>query len=391
LLVRRLWPARALILALAAVTAVGAYQRADRFDQVVHAADRRLQPDVRYYVAQAQRTANPFAAGWKSPLWPALNAPLVRVLNDPGLGIRLASWFFGVLMLPAVGWVMGRLFNAAAGVIVAGVLALDTWLIDLCCEGLREEIGVCLWMLVLGLLFVPRRASWTNAAAAGAAGGALLLLRNIEVAPLAAVTLLATFQRRLSPGGGAAALLMPLLIVSPFYVNQWRTTGDAFAMEKRDARYHANIEFGARGPAGLEMSSPAESAADLYAGRPLSPAAYLLGHRTPGEFLFYQWAGIRSVVMGDPFHFQASDWIQWACTAGLLASVVCRRQRFAMLFVLASLIGMRAHLQAVDQLDERLLLPVLVIWLSAGWWLITTLIHRGLERAQAVTPPPGSA
>ena len=95
-----------------------AYLRAYRLDEVIQ-AHRELQPDVEYYRQRALQTANPFAAGHKSPLWSALHAPILRVWPDQNVSMRLPSWWFGVAMIPLCGWVLGRLLHPVAGVIVA--------------------------------------------------------------------------------------------------------------------------------------------------------------------------------------------------------------------------------------------------------------------------------
>ncbi len=359
--------------------------RAYQFQQVIEADDRQLQPDVRYYQQQALRTANPFAAGWKSPLWSAMHAPIVRHASDPDLAMRVLSWSFGILMLPAVAVGMARLFEPIVGVVVAAFLAVEPWSIDLCTQGLREEFGVCLWMAVLVLLFDLRAVAsgpvtWRRVISAGFVGGVLLLLRNTAVVPLLVLMAWATVSQRWPVRRAAVALLLPIGMVLPFYVNQWRVFGDPAAMEKRDARFHANLEFAARPPPGLSMPAPQEFEHDPFAGEPLSPAAYLLKLHTPKQFVGYQSRGITRIVTGEPFESLCSHWLRLICAFGLIATAVLPRMRFAIVFVLASAIGIPAHLSAINQLELRLLLPVLIIWLAAGWWWIATIIRTGGRR-----------
>ncbi len=382
LILHQRWPRRALLLAVAVVTATGAYLRADRLSDVI-AAGEALQPDVRYYQQQALRTANPFASGYKSPLWPALHAPLVRHASDPNAAMRYLSCGFGVLLIPAATLAMAVLFTPVAGVLVGGMLAVDTWLIDLCCTGLREELGACLWMLILVLLFAGTHRDWRRIGAIGIAGGVLLLLRNLDIAPLLVMLGWAAVRNRWRATQVITAVVLPILIVSPFYVNQYRAFGDPFALEKRDARYHANMEFRGRPiPPGLSMPTESEFRSDLYAGEPLSPMAYLLRYHTPAQFIEMQWAGVSHIVMGLPFEGQTSLWLRLACIAGLIATAICPAQRFAILFVLASAAGMRAHLAALNQLEQRLLLALMIVWLASGWWLVTEMGKRGLRQVE---------
>lgn len=385
-LVRRAWRAGAFAIAIAVVTASGAYFRAYRLDEIAQSPDRRLQADVVYYQQQALHTANPFAAGEKSPLWPALHAPLVQTFADRDLAMRLPSWSFGILMLPAVAVGIGLLFGRVPGIIVAGTLAVDSWLIDLCTQGLREEMGVCLWMGLLVLLFAtgnePReqapRFTWRRTLLAGTTAGTLLLLRNTDLPVVLLLTGYALFRAPVEWPKRLAGLLLPVAVVTPFYVNQWRTYGDAFHLEKRDARYHANMEFrGRTPPPGLSMPSPEEHDRDFYAGEPLSPAAYLFRFHPLREVAANQWNGLRHVVSGEPFSATASYWLRMACAAGLIATLLRRRERFAALFVAGSVLGMRAHLISVGPFEARLLLPVMVVWLASGWWLIAAAARAG--------------
>lgn len=380
-LIRRAWPAGSFVVAIAVVTAVGIYGRSHRLAEIAETADRPLQPDVVYYQQQALATANPFAAGYKSPLWPALHSPLVRLMVDRDLAMRLLSWAFGILMLPAVAVGMGRLFEPLVGVIVAGLLAADTFLIDLCTQGLREELGICLWMAVLVLLFEQRQFTWKRTLAAGMTAGILLLLRNTDLPVLMVLLGYALIRARTPLPRILAGLALPLAIVAPFYVNQYRAYGDPFYLEKRDARYHANLEFRSRGaPPGLTMPTEAEYARDLYAGEPLSPAAYLFAYHDAREIVANQWNGLRRVLLGDPFAADFSLWLRLACAAGVVATLLRPGQRFAGLFVAGSVLGIRAHLMAIGHFEQRLLLPVMVIWLAAGWWLITAGVRAGLGR-----------
>lgn len=320
------WPSTWFCIALAIVTGTGAYLRAYRLDEVMLSA-RSLQPDVVYYHEHALQTANPFAAGNKSPLWSALHSPLLRVIPDSNVSMRLISWISGIAMLALTGWGLGQLLHPLVGVLTAGMLAVEPWLIDLCCEGLREEAGICLWMVVLVLLLRPdaraRTPCW-----AGLAGGVLLLLRNISVIPLLSVTAWAVWHQRWRGWRAAAALLGPLLIVSPFYINQYRAYGDAFAMEKRDARYHANGEFGAAPPPSLPMPTTQESGQNPFAGPPLSPLAYLVRYHTLRDFVSHQTIGVSRTIMGEPFTILFGVWWRLACAGGVIASLAVPRARF---------------------------------------------------------------
>lgn len=384
LLVARAWPAGAFAVAVAVVTATGIYLRADRLAEVATAPDKALQPDVAYYRRQALQTVNPFAAGLKSPLWPALHAPLVRTMADRDLAMRLLSWTFGILMLPAVAMGIGRLFSPPAGVIVAGMLAVNSFLIDLSTQGLREELGLCLWMGMLVLLFDARRFTWKRTVAAGGLAGVLLLLRNTDAPVLILLLGYALIRTRPPLPRTLAGLALPLVFVAPFYVNQFLAYGDAFYLEKRDARYHANLEFHGRpAPPGLSMPTEEQYSKDLYAGEPLSPAAYLFKHHSLPEIVANQWTGLKRTVMGEPFAADASLWLRLACAAGVIATLLRPGQRFAALFIAGSVLGIRAHLMAIGPFEQRLLLPVMVIWLAAGWWLIEAGARAGLAKAQA--------
>ena len=380
IILARHWPVHALAVALTIITAVGAYLRADRLREVID-AHRPLQTDVVYYHEQALHTANPFAAGHKSPLWPALHAPVLQICPDANISMRVLSWICGIAMLPLVGWSLGRLLHPIAGVLTAGFLATEPWLIDLCCEGLREEAGVCVWMVVLFLLFRPNPSSQSPYWAA-LAGGVLLLLRNISIVPLLVLSVWAIWHQRWRRMQALTILLGPLLIVSPFYIDQYRVYGDAFAMEKRDARYHANGEFGLSPPASLPMPSTQESARDPFAGPPLSPLAYLLRYHTFREFASNQIIGVAKVVIGAPFTFLFDTWWRLLCAAGVIASLAVPRARFIGLFVIFGVLGISAHLLVLGRLELRLLLPVIVIWTAAGYWLLVFLAQLAVERTR---------
>lgn len=378
LALRREWPAGAMVLALAVVTAAGTFWRQDRLEL---ARAEPLHPDVRHFQQQARQTFNPYAAGLKSPLWSAMHAPVIRLADEPDHAMRFWSWVFGIAMLPIAGLVIGRLFDPVVGVVVAGWLAADSYLVSLCCDGLREEMGLCLWMAVLYLLFNRPGASWKRAILAGIAGGVLIWLRNVEVVPLMALLVWAIVSQRWLWRQAVVGLVVPLLVVLPFYINQYRAFGDPFAMEKREARSQVNLEFMGRPvPGGVSMPTAQDLAQDPFAGEPISPAKYLLGMHSVSDLARRQWQGMYEVLSGRLFEYAFSRWTALACAAGLVATALSRRHRFAIVLVLFSLLGMRAHMISLGHLDLRLLLPVMVMWLTAGVWLVALLVRIGGRR-----------
>ncbi|MGQ9649440.1 MAG: glycosyltransferase family 39 protein [Phycisphaerae bacterium] len=378
LTIRREWPQGMVVLALASVTAGGTFWRQDVMEQ---AWAKPLQPDVRHFQQQAQRTFNPYAAGLKSPLWSAMHAPLLRLAANPDHAMRFWSWIFGVAMLPIVGLVIGRLFDPVVGVVVAGSLAADPYLASLCCEGLREEMGLCLWMAVLFLLFDGSGRSWKRVILAGATGGVLIWLRNVEVVPLTALLAWVAISRRWTLLQAAAGLFLSLLVVLPFYVNQYRTFGNALAMEQRETRGLVNLEFlGQSVPADVPMPTAEQVAKDPFAGEPVPPAKYLLGMRTPSDLVSRQLRGLYHVLAGRSFEYGYSRWTALACAAGLVATVLSGRHRFVIVLVLFSLLGIRAHMVSLGHVDLRLLLPVMVMWLTAGTWFVALLVRLGGQR-----------
>lgn len=389
LVVRREWPKGAMVLALAVVTAGGTFWRQDVMET---ALTTPLQPDVRHFKQQAQQTFNPYASGLKSPLWSAMHAPLVRLAANPDHAMRFWSWIFGVAMLPIVGLVVARLFDPVVGVVVAGVLAADSYLVSLCCEGLREEMGLCLWMAVLFLLFGGAGCSWRRVLLAGVTGGVLIWLRNVEAVPLIALLGWAMISRRWTWRQAAAGVTLPLIIVLPFYVNQYRVFGNAFMMEERDARGLVNLEFlGRPVPTDVPMPTADEVAQDPFAGEPVSPSKYLLGMRTPSDLVSRQLRGVYHVLAGRSFEYGYSRWAALACGAGLVATVLSGRHRFVIVLVLFSLLGIRAHMVSLGHLDLRLLLPVMVMWLTAGTWFVALLVRLGGRRWLATSPAAESA
>jgi hypothetical protein len=378
LVVRREWPKGAMVLALAAVTTGGTFWRQDVMEQ---ALANPLQPDVRHFQQQAQQTFNPYAAGLKSPLWSAMHAPILRLASNPDHAMRFWSWIFGVAMLPAVGLVVARLFDPVVGVVAAGLLAADSYLVSLCCEGLREEMGLCLWMAVLLLLFDGAGCSWKRVILAGVAGGVLIWLRNVEVVPLMALLVWAAISRKWTWRQATVGLMLPLIIVLPFYVNQYRTFGNALAMEQRDARGLVNLEFlGRPVPADVPMPTAEQVAQDPFAGEPVSPSKYLLGMRTPSDLVSRQLRGVYHVLAGRSFEYGYSRWTALACAAGLVATILSGRHRFVIVLVLFSLLGIRVHMVSLGHLDLRLLLPVMVMWLTAGTWFVALLVRLGGRR-----------
>jgi hypothetical protein len=376
--VRRTWPVRAMGVALCVLTSAGAFTRAVRFEQV---RDEPLFPDVAYYRQQASRTWNPVAAGDKTPLWSALQAPLVRLYPDEPAVMRVLSCCAGIAVVPLTAVVIGRFLGNAVGVIVAGLCALDTWMIDLCCQGLREETNLILWLLLFATAFRrdgPSRRGWLGA---GLLGGLLLLLRNTNLPALIVVLFYAVLMRRWRPWQGAVAVVLPILIVLPFYVNQWRQYGDAFHLEHRDARYYVNGEFGGgRSTPARPVSMPdaVERSRDPYAGDPVSPFAYLFRLRPLRTALHEQVTGVISAMLGFPYGYGPPvEWFGLLCAAGTIGLLVLP-VRWMTLFVVASILGMQAHLIAIRMLEQRMILQAYLFWMAGGIYLLCAVVARGV-------------
>ncbi len=382
---RRTWPPRAVGVALCVLTAAAAFPRAIRFEQVREDA---LFPDVVYYRQQAQRTWSPFAAGNKAPLWSALHAPIVRWFPDDPGAMRIPSCLAGIAAVPLTGAVLGRFLGAPVGIVVAGLCAFDTWMIDLSCQGLREDANLILWLLFFRAAFpAPKRASppprgrdrgWL---AAGVTGGLLLLLRNTNLPALTAMLLCMIALRRWRPTERALAVALPLAIVSPFYLNQWRHCGDPFHLERRDARYYCNGEFGAyptRPLLPVAFPAPEVMDRDPFAGEPVSPLDYLFRMRPPGEALRNQASGVGRAMIGLAFGWQPVGWFGVLCAAGL-AGMLVRPTWWMPLFFLSSVAGMPAHLIAIGRLEQRMLLQAYPFWLAGGVMLLWIILRRGVE------------
>lgn len=381
LVARRIWPAHAMGVALCVLTATGAFTRAIRFDQLRNEA---LQPDVVYYRQQAARTWNPFAAGNKTPLWSAMHAPLVRLYPDDPHVMRVLSCCAGIAVVPLLAAVLGRFLGGLVGVLVAGLCAVDTWMIDLCCQGLREETNLILWLLFAAVAFRrdgPSPRGWFGA---GVIGGLLLLLRNTNIPALFVLLGYAALTRRWRVWQGAAAIALPLAIVAPFYVNQWRQYGDALHLEHRDARYYVNGEFSGHEKPSRPVSMPsvAELSRDPYAGEPVSPFDYLFRLRPLKAAIQGQIYGISRAMLGYPYGWGPPiGWFGLVCAAGTIGLLVLPT-RWMTLFVLASLLGMQAHLIAIGMIEQRMVLQGYPFWLAGGINLLCAVLGRGLAAWQ---------
>ena len=388
LAVQRRWPAYGMRVALCAVTVAGAVPRTIRFEMV---ADEALLPDADYYRRQALATANPVAAGTKSPLWPAMNAPIVRLRPDDPAAMRVLSWAAGIGMLPMLAFALGRLLDPVVGVCVAGLCTFDSWLVHLCCEGLRDEFNLILWLAFAVSVFRtdgPRAWGWLWG---GLIGGTLLLLRNTNLAALLALWACVAAARRWRWWQTALVGVMPLIIASPFYVNQWRRYGDPFALERRDARFYVNAEFGAgrRTPVRpVPMPTESQRLADPFAGPPVSPFDYLVRVRPWREALGNQFRGLCRILLGLEFGWRPPGWFGVLCAAGL-AGLLVLPARWAPLFVLGSGLGMQAHLAAIGLLEERHILQAYPFWLAGGVSLLVFAARAGLQRAARTTRSEG--
>jgi 4-amino-4-deoxy-L-arabinose transferase-like glycosyltransferase len=220
--------------------------------------------DVRYY------PIDPFGFGYPPdqhpPLWPLLAAPLVPLVGDGYLALKLLSLLVGVALVPLACVACRPLVGPGPALLTAGLAAGSYPLVDFSGNG-------SLWILLaaLYLLFVWRVGAWglddrRNAVLVGLLMGLAYLVNYPALVLPASLVLLHLLRwgraslRREALAGPAVSLAVMLAVIAPWLVHNAVLFGNPFwsqPLERTLAGGSRQVEYLIAGDEVLKRNLPA--------------------------------------------------------------------------------------------------------------------------------------
>lgn len=202
-----------------------------------------LFPDAQTYQTQAaQEGLGTFWNGtnW-TPFWVYLVRLWGRIFGPSAFAQRTLSLVLSLAVITATYWLGKRVHSTAGGLIAAALVSLSPFLAFSAVQGLREETGILL-VLILLILLVDRKPSLWIAASAGIVLGLIGLTRS-EYVPAVLLVALAVWVWRKKWLWIAAALTIAGLLLVPQAMLIKAYFGDTAYFAKLFTRGWVNIEY----------------------------------------------------------------------------------------------------------------------------------------------------
>ncbi len=204
---------------VAATTLIGGLLR---LDQLYHDASRRLLLDGFSIFLQAMSFdyLDPFALGFKEPLFPALAQPFIALYGGGELGLRVFTLALSVAAIPLAYKCMRLYLGDVPAAFSSFAVAFHPYLIFMSAQGHRLEMFMVLAMAFA--YFMGQAAEGRTKAALVCGSMVLFRLESIIFMPLAILAL----GWGMRPKRELAAMaLIPLLISLPILFSSWAETG----------------------------------------------------------------------------------------------------------------------------------------------------------------------
>ena len=299
-----------------------------------------------------------YAPRWREPMHPLMGKLFSAVCQRSDFHHRLMTVCAGMCAIALAWWVGRHALHPACGLVAAGLMAGDNYLIFRSMYGYRLEVRTCLLLVFVYLLVVCRagRLVWRSALAGLA--GALLALTELSTLPLVIFFIgwhLVTHRDQWRPA--AAAAIVALLVLLPFFGRQIAEHGDPLYPLSKHAKWYRNVE--AQRNVGEPGYPSADEIADYsgYEGPPVSLMGYLFGSHTFGELAAGTARGYVRYLSGEPFF---REWIlRLLFVAGLLILLIQPGRRVLGLVLLLTNMPPAMFLYGAGLLtEERVLLHV---------------------------------
>jgi len=342
-----------------------------------HEADPYGRGDPHNYLRFAREMRHFYQAHVREPVYlVAVRAGLV-LSGGADVGISITSIASSLLLLVVV-YVLGReTVSAAAGLLAAGVLAIERDAILWSIGGWRAETFACVSLLAVWLWVRTTRTPSTRwAAAAGLMTGLACLTRltaPFMLAPVVVWTLcvrdVTVLRQRLRTAAIAGTLAA--VIVTPYLVSCALEFGDPFYA----VNYHTQFYLDREGSE-PEIQPASRYILHKFADRPVETTDIAL----QGLFVFpfqNKWNGIR---VWQP---ELGTWLAWLSVCGLLLWLFDTRGRVLLAALFGSLVPYMITWSIPGGAEWRFTSHAYVFYLLAAFGLPTTLLAARRQLAAA--------
>ncbi len=339
--------------------------------------------DALHYMLLAQAMRSPYDTGFREPFWTWMIKMWFWLVGESGLHLRLLTVGLSLLVLLA-GYKLFRDYTdrPLVGILVAGLLAVNPYLIRLSVQGLREEAYMlAVLCVVYGVVVADRR--WSvkgQAIGLACSGAAVQLLRFSSYVFL--IPLLLIWAWRQGPGKWKIVILPLAMIVAvsvPHLVHNAREFGDPMYSVNIHFLYARNYEFMIVKQTGCQ-GCPTRFE-DCCTGPALSAKEYLFGMHTPEELLERTVRGYLDLYLRptELFEIQSGTRSPMGFTFYLLGLGLVLLGSYRGVLVVILLLANVVPFALSLGIDPRLgvqTIPFVTFILAYGlWWSFDRVVH----------------
>lgn len=301
-----------------------------------------LDPDAAYYRQLALNMASPYDTGRREPFWVWIIKSWFWVAGDSPFHLRLLTVLLSLLLIVAVyKFFHDYTESPLMGVIVAALVGVNPYLIELSVRGLREEVYAITILCAAYCVLVSRpwlSLKWRGIGLALAGTAAQLLRFNSYVFLLPLAYAWAWRYCR-----SAWYALLPLLFVAvvsvPHMLHNHREFDDPLYSLDSLATWSRNYEFVVLKRSGCkECPSSEEVMVNGYTGPPVTTLEYMLGMHSAQELMARMFSGLFDLYLKPTFLFETQTGVPARIGYGLyllgLGLVLFNRYRELLLFMM---------------------------------------------------------
>jgi hypothetical protein len=293
-------------------------------------------PDAVGYREIAKAMSFFYDSDMREPLFILFVKASLGALGDGDTPLRVVSYLFSVLLIPALYRVGKALFTPTAGVIAAAILASNSAWAWNGARGLRLELFTLALLALTWAIFAPRPPSLRKHAAwLGLASAGVCLVQLASLWFCLAGAAYALWRRGWNTRAFALSTSLTLAPVVPYLVYCGVKFGDPLYTVNLHVKHFRNQEYVEQGRLTAE-----EMARDPYGGSRTNAVRYFFLTQPPGELLARTVRAFTDIVFGTHAWERVADgsrllywWSLWSYLA-----VVCSRHR-TMLVWLICLVG----------------------------------------------------
>ncbi len=345
-----------------------------RIISLLNVADNPLPPDSAFYFHIAKTLRSPFATHHREPFFIWIVWMFLRILGEHPIIIRIVSLLFSFIAIWCTYFVGTRVFNKFVGIVSAFLMASSPSLGYMSIRGLRFELQIILFLLMVYLLisFSSKKPLY-KALVLGISGGIISLAFISFTFIYIVIASMVIIKQKWRWCWALLTFSILFLMLSPYLLYCLQRFNDPFYSMNVHARYYRNYEH--VGEPGFMTEE--ELSKHPYAGKPVTTSEYIFGSHSPATIVGNSVKGFIAIFAGHyarDIVFNQSYPLLVLYIIGAIAVLFSPQRLVLVPFFLWG--AMISFLVGTVQLDWRIILiTVPVFYICAAWGIYKSVLY----------------